>query len=74
MLGLILIASAFSAFLLLAIVYRLARVEEKLDKLERIGVLMTSEKEMSPMARPMTPRERIRWIERRINGAQRATT
>ena len=72
-LGLILLVAAFSGFMSMAILARLARVERKLDKLERAGVLMTSESERSPVARPMSPRERIRWIERRMNGVQRAT-
>jgi len=67
-------AACLSVLVGVAILRRLTRVEEKLDKLERVGVLMTSERELSPAARPMSPRERIRWVERRINGTQRATT
>lgn len=46
---------------------------KRLAALERVGVLMTQDKDAGRVARPMTPREKIRWYERRINGTQRAT-
>lgn len=64
------------AFLvILAIVggVKLNRIEQKLERLERVGVLMTSDREAGRVAKPMSPRERIRWIERRWNGFQRQT-
>ena len=66
-------AVAVAAYAGLASWVTAIRVERKLNDLERVGVLMTSDREAGRMARPMSPRERVRWIERRINGAQRAT-
>ena len=49
------------------------RVEVRLDELERVGVLMTSGRDAGVAPRPMTPRERIRFLERRLNGTLSAT-
>ena len=69
--------SAFLAALGLAnLVYLLHTkkcLEKKLAALERVGVVVSTDKHSEVMAKPMSPREKIRWVERRMNGSLRAT-
>lgn len=55
------------------LVHTKSSLQKRLDEVERVGVLVTADKKAEIMAQPMSPRERIRWLERRLNGSLRAT-
>ena len=67
------LALAFLAVLLIVVLAKLNSIGHKLDALQRVGVLVTSDKEAGRVIPPMSARQRIRWFERRMNGFQRAT-
>ena len=69
---LVALALAFLAVLLIVVLAKLNTIEHKLDELQRVGVLVTSNKEAGRVIPPMSARQRIRWFERRMNGFQRA--
>jgi len=70
---LVALALAFLAVLLIVVLAKLNSIEHKLDTLQRVGVLMTSDKEAGRVVPPMSARQKVRWIERRMNGFQRLT-
>jgi len=55
------------------LVYNRRTLDKRISGLERVGVLVTADRKAEVMAQPMSPREKIRWIERRMNGSLRAT-
>lgn len=68
-----LVAIVVSALVLVATWRSTRRVEVRLEELERVGVLMVSDREAGVAPRHMTPREKLRFLERRINGTLSAT-
>lgn len=55
------------------LVYNGHTLGKRISELERVGVLVTADRKAEVMAQPMSPREKIRWIERRMNGSLKAT-
>ena len=55
------------------LVYNRRTLDRRISGLERVGVLVTADRKAEVMAQPMSPREKIRWIERRMNGSLKAT-
>ena len=55
------------------LVYNGRTLGKRISELERVGVLVTADRKAEVMAQPMSPREKIRWIERRMNGSLKAT-
>jgi len=58
---------------LVYLVHNMTKLYRRIEALERVGVLFTADKKTEVNAKPMSPREKIRWAERRMNGAQRIT-
>lgn len=56
------------------LVYNRRTLDKRISELERVGVLVTADRKAEVMAHPMSPREKIRWAERRMNGSLRATS
>ena len=55
------------------LVFNRRTLDRRISGLERVGVLVTADRKAEVMAQPMSPREKIRWIERRMNGSLKAT-
>ena len=55
------------------LLYNKRSMDERISRLERVGVLVTADSKVEINAKPMSPREKIRWYERRMNGSLRVT-
>ena len=59
---------AASALCVFSVRGQMSRIEHRLAEMERVGVLMTSNREMEKVAKPMSARQKILWLERRSRG------